>query len=84
MASILSDTDGPVCELGPDGSCITCADQGVHARVIATQPAQAIATVETAGAQFDVATDLLDGVDIGDWVLVHAGFAIARLEVVEE
>ena len=83
MTSILSDAEGSVCELGPDGSCITCADQGVHARVIATQPAQATATVESAGTQFEVATDLLDAVAVGDWVLVHAGFAIARLEGVE-
>jgi hydrogenase expression/formation protein HypC len=35
--------------------------------------------VDASGAELQVALDLIDGVQTGDYVLVHAGFAIARL-----
>jgi hydrogenase expression/formation protein HypC len=34
---------------------------------------------DASGAELQVALDLIDGVQTGDYVLVHAGFAIARL-----
>ena len=35
--------------------------------------------VDASGAELSVALDLIDGVQPGDYVLVHAGFAITRL-----
>jgi len=39
-----------------------------------------MATVEVGGAQREIATDLLDGVQIGDYVIAHAGFAIHKVD----
>jgi|YelNatPaOPRAMG01_1025707.scaffolds.fasta_scaffold289526_2 hydrogenase expression/formation protein HypC len=38
------------------------------------------AVVQQDGATLRVRTDLLDQVSVGDYVLVHAGFAIERLQ----
>lgn len=39
-----------------------------------------MATVEVGGAQREIATDLLGGVQIGDYVIAHAGFAIHKVD----
>lgn len=38
------------------------------------------AVVEQEGTSLRVRTDLLEGVAVGDYVLVHAGFAIQRID----
>jgi len=38
-----------------------------------------MAIVESAGLRRDVGIMLLDKVKLGDWVLIHAGFAISKL-----
>jgi hydrogenase expression/formation protein HypC len=38
------------------------------------------ATVEVGGASKRVSTDLIDGVAPGDYVLMHVGFAIQKLD----
>ena len=38
-----------------------------------------MAVVESAGLRRDVGIMLLDKVKLGDWVLIHAGFAISKL-----
>jgi hydrogenase expression/formation protein HypC len=38
-----------------------------------------MAVVESAGLRREVGVMLLDRVKLGDWVLIHAGFAISRL-----
>lgn len=38
-----------------------------------------MATVESAGLRREVGIMLLDKVKRGDWVIVHAGFAISKL-----
>jgi hydrogenase expression/formation protein HypC len=38
-----------------------------------------MAIVESAGLRREVGTMLLDRIRLGDWVIVHAGFAISRL-----
>lgn len=38
------------------------------------------AVVAVGGARREVSLMLLDGVAAGDWVIVHAGFAIAKLD----
>jgi hydrogenase expression/formation protein HypC len=39
-----------------------------------------MATVEVGGASREIALDLIDGVEPGDYVIAHAGFAIHRLD----
>jgi len=39
--------------------------------------------IEVGGIRSRVSTALVDGVKVGDYLIVHAGFAIARLDVVE-
>jgi hydrogenase expression/formation protein HypC len=41
------------------------------------------AVVEVGGVRNRVSLSLVDGVDVGDYVIVHAGFAINRLDVAE-
>ena len=38
------------------------------------------AKVDLHGNRIDVSTQLVPGTEVGDWVLVHAGFAIQRLD----
>jgi hydrogenase expression/formation protein HypC len=50
-----------------------------------TDEANRLATVEVAGVRRAVNVSLLDeehesGVAIGDWVLIHVGFAISRID----
>jgi len=42
-----------------------------------------LAQVDVAGVQRSVNVGLLDGVDPGDWVLIHVGFAISRVDEAE-
>lgn len=42
-----------------------------------------MARVRSAGVELDVALDLVTGVAVGDYVIVHAGYAIQRLTVEE-
>jgi hydrogenase expression/formation protein HypC len=37
------------------------------------------ATVEVGGARREISVMLLDRVKVGDWVILHAGFAIEKL-----
>jgi hydrogenase expression/formation protein HypC len=41
------------------------------------------ARVRSAGVEIDVALDLVEGTSIGDYVIVHAGYAIQRLTAEE-
>jgi hydrogenase expression/formation protein HypC len=50
---------------------------GVPARVIEVK--EASATVEVGGARREISVMLLDRVAAGDWVILHAGFAIEKL-----
>jgi hydrogenase expression/formation protein HypC len=57
----------------------------IPARVVAfTDEKNRIALVDVAGVQRNVNVGLLDGqaraVEVGDWVLVHVGFAISRID----
>jgi hydrogenase expression/formation protein HypC len=42
-----------------------------------------LATVEVAGVRRTVNIGLFDGVGVGDWVLVHVGFAISVVDEAE-
>lgn len=50
---------------------------GVPAKVLETGDATAV--VELGGVRREISAMLLDDVSVGDWVIVHAGFAIEKL-----
>lgn len=60
--------------------CSLCGDEAVPGIVRAVNSRDAIAEVEVACAVQSVALDLIGEVTIGDTLLVHQGFAIARVE----
>jgi hydrogenase expression/formation protein HypC len=41
------------------------------------------AVVEVGGIRNEISLMLVDGVEVGDYVIVHVGFAITRLDVEE-
>lgn len=61
-----------------EDSCITCGDVAVEATVVAVENTNA--TIERGGARERVAIELIDGVEVGDVLLCHAGVALERLE----
>jgi len=54
---------------------------GIPMRVIEKNGADAIA--ESGGVKKNIRLDLIEGVDIGDYVLIHAGYAIEKLDTGE-
>jgi hydrogenase expression/formation protein HypC len=42
-----------------------------------------LALIEIGGVRKDVSLILVDGVEVGDYVLVHAGFAIEKIDEYE-
>ncbi len=54
----------------------------IPVRVIAVRDG-ASATVDIGGVQKDISTALLDDLSEGDYVILHAGFALSRLDPVE-
>ncbi len=61
-----------------DGSCPVCADEGVPGRVIDLLPAN-MALAAMPDGEREIAIDLVENVRVGDRLLIHLGFAIARL-----
>jgi hypothetical protein len=59
--------------------CVTCSDEGRMGEVVSPS-ADGMAAVRTARGVESVATALIDPVDAGELVLVHAGTAISRIE----
>ncbi len=41
---------------------------------------QELATVDMGGVRKDVSVSLLEGVEVGDYVIVHTGFALSKLD----
>ena len=63
----------------PDGAtCVTCGDVAVVARVV--RVAGDTATVEVAAAREQVGVELVGPVAVGDFLLCHAGIALAQVE----
>jgi D-sedoheptulose 7-phosphate isomerase len=60
-----------------DDACITCGDVAVQATVVAIT--NGTATIEKDGAREDVAIDLVEGVEVGDELLCHAGVALEKV-----
>jgi hydrogenase maturation factor len=62
----------------PDGErCITCGDVGVEMRVVELR--DGLAVCEADGDERDVEIALLDGVEPGDVLLVHADVGLVKL-----
>lgn len=60
--------------------CITCGDDGAPMTVLRVDGRRGLALcVDEAGARASVETALVEPVDPGDRLLVHAGTAIATL-----
>ncbi len=51
----------------------------IPVRVMAVQDG-ASATVDLGGVQKDISTALLEDLLVGDYVILHAGFALSRLD----
>jgi hydrogenase expression/formation protein HypC len=68
------------CRAG-DPHCITCGDEGVPMRVLELDDSFA-ECADDEQAIHSVAIDLVEPVEVGDELLVHAGVAIARLGMV--
>lgn len=59
---------------------------GIPARVVALEPAGPhTATVDVEGVQRNVNTIMVDdeGLEIGEWVLLHVGFAMSKIDAAE-
>jgi hydrogenase expression/formation protein HypC len=55
---------------------------GIPARLVAvTGPG--LATAEVSGVRREVSTALVPEADVGDWVLVHVGFALHTIDEAE-
>ena len=57
--------------------CITCGDVGVEMRVMEVR--EGLARCEADGDTREVETALLDGVRVGDVLLVHADVGLVKL-----
>lgn len=68
-----------VCEPGPDGHCAICSDEALPGQVLEIRPNQ-IALVQMETVQLEIALDLVENVQTGERLLIHAGVAIAKLE----
>ena len=60
---------------------------GIPGQIVAwVDPANAIAKVDVDGVRRNVNAALLvgeDAVDVGDWVLIHVGFAMSKVDEAE-
>jgi hydrogenase maturation factor len=59
------------------GRCITCGDEGVPMQVVSLTGDDAVCVDEQGARHEGIAVDLVEPVEPGDRVLVHAGVAIA-------
>ncbi len=60
--------------------CSLCGDEAVPAVVLLVDAASDTATIEIEGERRTVALDLVHGVGAGDTLLIHQGFAIAKVD----
>ncbi len=67
----------------PHLHCALCADEGLPARVLRVDEMTNLAVAQLENEQREVALDLLDGVQVGDFVLVHLDVAIAKLDAAD-
>jgi hydrogenase expression/formation protein HypC len=54
----------------------------IPVRVVA-MPNENTALIDLGGVQKEISLELVDGVEVGDYVILHVGYALARLDAVE-
>jgi len=54
---------------------------GVPGRVVSLEPDGQWAVIETMGLEQKVGVQLVEGVAVGDYLIVHAGYAIEKLDL---
>jgi hydrogenase assembly chaperone HypC/HupF len=59
--------------------CVTCSDEGIPMRIVAVAADGLARCIDDDGTASDVMTDLVEPVQPGDAVLVHAGVALTRV-----
>ena len=84
FASRPSRTSRNFCVPDAHGYCPTCADEALPATITRIGADQWTATVEMSGELSEVDVSLIEGVRIGQVVLVHGGVAIGSLEPEEK
>jgi hydrogenase maturation factor len=62
-----------------DEHCITCGDQGIPMRVASVSDPGEATCLDRDEQEHTVITELVEPVNPGDEVLVHAGVAIGRI-----
>lgn len=81
----------PACTPGAPGECAVCGDVALPARVLEIRTGQRLASVVLLTGKsadtytpldtvLETALDLVDGIAVGDLVLVHQGFIISRVD----
>ena len=61
--------------------CITCGDDGVPMRVVRIDDDRDLALCEESGGERStVEIGLVESVEVGDFLLVHAGTALTRVD----
>jgi len=63
-----------------DPHCITCSDEALPARVLQIDEHLGLAQVEVEGQITEIDVSLIDGVEVGQTLLVHGGVALERLD----
>ncbi len=71
------------CTRDAQGHCLTCSDEALPARVVHVEHETGIALVEIQCSQQEVDITLVEGIEPEDWLLVHGGVAIARMDHAE-
>jgi hydrogenase assembly chaperone HypC/HupF len=71
---------GVYCEPDAHGHCATCSDEASPVWVVEVNEAEWTAVVELNGQPTEVDISLIEQVVAGQWLLVHAGVAIGRLD----
>jgi len=65
----------------PEHGCITCGDEAVRLRVLKVDDPRGLALCEDAsGERTTIEIALISPVERGDWLLAHAGTAIAAIQ----
>lgn len=64
----------------PSFSCVTCADEAVGYRICRVDPDQLTAWVQGPDQLVEIDVSLIDPVQAGDVVLVHAGAALSIVQ----
>ena len=72
------------CRGDKPGHCSTCSAEALPAHVLEVLDGEGTAIVELDGHQTQIDISLVDGVQIGSWLLVHGGVALEHLAEVTE